>query len=358
MTLSVLIVSTNDGFGGGEFYARDLALALEATGHKTTTFIAGESRTLADELKGRGLSVKRSGIKFRVSNPLSFWKNARLLHRVTRRARADIVIANLPRSVLLAAAATPNLTRIALLHGPLRNDPISRAAKPLIRRCLTNTPVNQRALGEQLPKAHIGVILPTAWPARVSQRDRDTITMVGRWQPYKGHLDFVAMARIMSDARPSLRFQIIGSVANPSQRAHLDRVREEIARQDLAGVIDLRVDVSGEEVQDSLGRTCVYVHPAASEDFGISIIEALLAGCPVVSYRTVGPEMILSGRGEVVRLVENGDSTALATAALDMINSVSDPEGASEAARAVGGDYAFGDKYASECSRVVMSLAA
>lgn len=357
MALSVLVVSTNDGFGGGEFYARDLALALERSGHSTMTFIAGTRAALDDELTSRGLSVVRSGVPLRVSRPVGLLRNARKLRRAAKISKADVVIANLPRSVILAALAMPWLKRIALLHGPLRKDPISRATRLLVRRCLTNTSVNEVALRAQLPGAKVGVIYPTAWPSELRSLARDRITMVGRWQPYKGHMDFVRMAASLHDRDPELKFEIVGSVANEEQAQHLQKVRDEVARLGLTTSVGIRVDVSGEELADILSRTSVYVHPASSEDFGISIIEALLAGCPVVAYRAAGPKIILDGKPQASTLVDIGDVDALSNEVQKMIDLASRSEDPRASARAVGESYSFGPIYAAECSRVVESLA-
>ena len=76
------------------------------------------------------------------------------------------------------------------------------------------------------------------------------------------------------------------------------------------------------EIRDWLERADVFVHSSRWEGFGIVLLEAMLAGLPVVATRVSAvPEVVADG--ETGLLVEAGDAAAFA-AALDRL--LGDPE--------------------------------
>ena len=67
------------------------------------------------------------------------------------------------------------------------------------------------------------------------------------------------------------------------------------------------------DIRDWLERADVFVHTSRWEGFGIVLLEAMLAGLPVVATRVSAvPEVVADGETGI--LVEPGDHTALAKA--------------------------------------------
>ena len=67
------------------------------------------------------------------------------------------------------------------------------------------------------------------------------------------------------------------------------------------------------DIRDWLERADVFVHTSRWEGFGIVLLEAMLAGLPVVATRVSAvPEVVADG--ETGLLVEPGDDTGLAEA--------------------------------------------
>lgn len=108
----------------------------------------------------------------------------------------------------------------------------------------------------------------------------------------------------------------------------------------------LRDDILGRELQGSvilagfrpdlpafLGRLDLLVHAALREGLGLAVMEAQAAGVPVVAFRAGGvPEIVAHGRSGL--LVPAGDSAALASAMVELLQEDSRRRAMGEAARA------------------------
>ncbi len=86
----------------------------------------------------------------------------------------------------------------------------------------------------------------------------------------------------------------------------------------LADKVEFVGHVSRPELLSLYQRASVFVLPSLQEGLGISALEAMACGVPVVSTRCGGPEGIVQD-GVTGRLVPNGDEQALAAAILDLL---------------------------------------
>jgi glycosyltransferase involved in cell wall biosynthesis len=109
------------------------------------------------------------------------------------------------------------------------------------------------------------------------------VITVGRIAPEKRMDLFLEIAQRL----PEIKFAIIGNVA-PEKKSYYESLRK-IAPGNVSFVISpLR------KAKDILGRAKVYVHCAQREHFGITIVEAMAAGCVPVVNNTGGPREIVS----------------------------------------------------------------
>ena len=127
---------------------------------------------------------------------------------------------------------------------------------------------------------------------------------VGRLIAQKDHATLLrAFARVRS-ALPEARLAILG--AGPLETETRALVAE-------LGLVDAVALPGRTDIRDWLERADVFVHTSRWEGFGIVLLEAMLAGLPVVATRVSAvPEVVADGETGV--LVEAGDVAALAAA--------------------------------------------
>ena len=112
---------------------------------------------------------------------------------------------------------------------------------------------------------------------------RDLVVTVGRMAPEKRMDLFLEIARRL----PSIEFAIIGSVAT-ERGSYYDWLRAAAPRNVVFVVAPLR------KVSELLGSAKVYIHCARNEHFGITIVEAMAAGCVPVVNDSGGPREIVT----------------------------------------------------------------
>jgi alpha-1,2-mannosyltransferase len=109
------------------------------------------------------------------------------------------------------------------------------------------------------------------------------VVTVGRVVPEKRMNMFLDIARQL----PKVKFAIIGSVAQ-DRKSYLQHLRDTASPNVSFVMSPLR------RVKDLLARAKVYVHCAMNEHFGITIVEAMAAGCVPVVHNSGGPREIVT----------------------------------------------------------------
>jgi alpha-1,2-mannosyltransferase len=119
--------------------------------------------------------------------------------------------------------------------------------------------------------------------SEVKSRENLVVT-IGRIVPEKRFHLFVELARLV----PKTRFVAVGSLPYESS-AYYERLKR-TAPENVSFVLSpLR------KVKDLLGRSMAYVHCAENEHFGITIVEAMAAGCVPIVHDSGGPREIVTG---------------------------------------------------------------
>jgi glycosyltransferase involved in cell wall biosynthesis len=179
--------------------------------------------------------------------------------------------------------------------------------------------------------------------AGAAERDAGTVVFVGRLSPEKGlHTLLEAWQKVIA-ARPELRLEIIGPVAE-TPRAFLVDLSTEPAVRALARFYRGGVSYAGtyanalramippqlahtvrftnylpqQKVLERISRAGLLVNPSLSESFGMSVIEAISVGTPVIVTRTGGMPEIIAATGTGTIVAKN-DPHALAEAIVQVV---------------------------------------
>lgn len=154
--------------------------------------------------------------------------------------------------------------------------------------------------------------------------DQILVLAVGNLRPVKGHA-FLVQALAALDGRAPVAVAIVGS---GSEEPALRALAHGSGVEDRLHLLGYRSDVP-----DLLAAADVFVMPSLSEGMPMAMIEAMLAGKPIVASNVGGiPELI--DTTEVGLLVPPRDVEALAHGLARVIHDASLREGLGEAARA------------------------
>lgn len=134
-----------------------------------------------------------------------------------------------------------------------------------------------RRMGFRPPVAIIpnGIDIPDLLPKQ--QGDSRTLLFLGRIHPVKG-LDMLLPAwRVVQDRFPEWRLRIVG----PDNRGYLGQMQR-LARELGLDRIEFSGVMYGRQKSLAYAQADLFVLPSYSENFGISVAEALAAGTPAI----------------------------------------------------------------------------
>lgn len=285
----------------------------------------------------------------RATGPLNLL-NAFLLARLIRERGIELIHAHIAHDYLLAATAAglAGRGRVVLTRHTLF--PLSKVYRVALRRVsrviAVSEAVADRVRSESIFDAatieviHNGVDLARFQPNAGARQDarrlfqagpRDSylVGMAGHLAPIKGQDEFIRAAALVASRRDDVTFVVAGEDKSRSgeNRRRLERLIGDLGLGD-------RVRLQGwvDDVPALLSALDLFVSPSRSEPFGLSIIEAMACGVPVVATKSEGAGEILED-GVTGLFVPLGDQEALAEAICAMLN---DGRGrASMAARAL-----------------------
>ncbi|ULB08354.1 glycosyltransferase family 4 protein [Cereibacter azotoformans] len=140
--------------------------------------------------------------------------------------------------------------------------------------------------------------------ARLGLPEAVLVGCYGRIRAQKGTDVFVrAMMRLLAD-RPGVAAVVMGRAVGEHQ-SFLDGLKAEVAQAGLAERILFRPEVTVDRMPDWYRALDLYVAPQRWEGFGLTPLEAMACGVPVVATRVGAFEELLSD--ETGRLVPPGD---------------------------------------------------
>ncbi|MHC5040175.1 MAG: glycosyltransferase [Planctomycetota bacterium] len=207
------------------------------------------------------------------------------------------------------------------IHTTLRRRQTLRIPEDLTRGFIAGSQeirenlVNQR----RIPRDRIQVITTgvDAQYFRPDGRGRDprhpfipVVGIVGRFETHKGAQVFIQAAKIVADQGHDVHFLLSGD--GPEH----ENLREQVQRLGLEGRVTFATE--SRDYRSLLGAIDIFVRPATREGLGISLLEAMASGKPVIATG-VGSMFQIVRDGETGYLIPRGDVSNLALAVTRLV---------------------------------------
>jgi glycosyltransferase involved in cell wall biosynthesis len=328
--MKILQICSARQLGGGEKHLADLANGLARRGHAVYAALMPSSPLLA-ELES---VPEQNVVELPMRNSLNV-ASALKLARFVRQHQIEIVHAHVARDYPLAALAARRAgARLVLTRHVLF--PLNRIHKITLRRTTRVIAVSQAVAEglhvqgifdpDKIVLIHNGIDVDRFVKGKedVASRAQGAdkklrVGMIGHLAPIKGQEDFIRAAAVICDRRDDVEFVIAGE-----DKSHNGEYRRSL--ENLIDELDLNqcVRLIGwvEDVAKLLPTFDLFVSPSRSEPFGLSIVEAMAAGIPVVATLSEGAREIID-EDQTGRLVPIGDVEELARAIAEIL---SDPK--------------------------------
>lgn len=188
--------------------------------------------------------------------------------------------------------------------------------------------------------------------------DSQTVLFVGRLSPEKGVHDLIVAFRQVLERIPGARLSLVGGAGSApleflvglSDEPHVTALRvfyqkpasgpkdpylealEREAGPELGKRIIFEGVVKHDRIEEAYRNAAVLVNPSLSESFGISLVEAMMRGIPVVATRIGGMSYTVDP-GVTGLLVEPANPAALSEAICQMLSNPSRSRQMGEAGR-------------------------
>lgn len=334
--MRVLHIHSGNMYGGVETLLSTLALHRDLSPNMDPHFALCFEGRLSAELNASGVPVHHLG-SVRISRPLAVVRTRRALTNLLRRNQFDLAICHSAWTQALFGppVQAAHLPLVFWLHGEANGRHwLERwAGKTQPDLALCNSNFTARSLPSLYPNVRTEVIYcPVTLSERIESEagratiraelqtpvDAVVIIQVSRMEAWKGHALHLEALGILKDLPGWVCWQV-GGAQRPGELEYLAHLKK---TADRVGIGD-RVHFLGQrsDVPRLLAAADIHCQPnSGPEPFGITFIEALHAGLPVVTTAIGGACEIVDATCGL--LVPSGDAEALAGALRSLIENV------------------------------------
>ncbi len=145
------------------------------------------------------------------------------------------------------------------------------------------------------------------------------LVTVTRLQEHKGlHYLIAAIPQILQ-ACPDAKFAIVGKASSTEQIAYRERLLAQCATLGVAKNVSFLGYVPDEDLVALYHEAAALVHPATSEGYGLTLLEAMALGVPVIAAAADGPKEIIRHKMNGW-LVPPADALSLAEAVIELLS--------------------------------------
>jgi len=174
------------------------------------------------------------------------------------------------------------------------------------------------------------------------------IVMLSRFDWFKDQLTVVKAMKHLKQSGIRAHTDLIGSGA----AEYLDPVQEYVRANDLDDVVSFLGEI--ENVVDCIGGYDLMVMASTADTFGISLVEGMAAGLPVIASN-IKPFQEILGNGKYGLLFENGNPSQLASCLISIIESQDKGRIFSQLAKERAADY-LPEQYAKKMTSLYHTL--
>lgn len=318
--LSVVLVSTQRKWQGGEEQAFQLAQGLCRRGHQVLAVGLRDAPFLR-RMRDAGFSV--SALTGKQPTPWRCWS----LRVVLQRAGANVVHFNDAHALTLGGLAAWRLAGVArfaarrasfAIRGPAR---YRRLCDRVL--CVSHYAANLCSLAG-IPDDHLRVVHDGVDPARVMLGDRQRgraalgfsgndrlLLAIGSLAPSKGHRYAIEAMPSICQRHPETHLVIAGDGPLRTELIQLAEQRGVLSHVHMLGFRD--------DIPDLIHASDLFIFPSIEEGLGSTLIDVMLAERPIITTTAGGiPDLILDGQGQLLaRIVAPGRADELANAVID-----------------------------------------
>lgn len=317
----VLQVIETGGPGGAETIVAALSEDLVASGHRVQAIIA-DGTWLPGELRRRGITHQF----FPRSKGAIDLGLLRTLQKAVKAFAPDIVHAHLFQGAVYAAVAS-RLARVpcvVTLHGHadltgtglkhrMKRAVFIRSASAIAAVSAELAAAGEEVLGMAAGAIHVvvnGVTdrAGTPMPVPLSQPDHLRVVAVGNIRPSKDYPTLLKAIALLRRTGLHVELDILGEPDRAGLQATLVALTDQLG---VADAVKFRGFIS-DPTQYLQSANC-FALSSSMEGFSLAVVEAMLAGVPVVATRSGGPETIIAHEHSGL-LVEVGNPESLAQA--------------------------------------------
>jgi glycosyltransferase involved in cell wall biosynthesis len=331
--------------GGVHVTTEMLALGLPEHGF-TAEVVAGSDGPVLDRYRAAGIAVtvlpapgpllryggafdaREIGAAAAALVPWS-WRLSR--HLRARRAAVLVVVDQRGAVMGAGAAAAARIPWVWQVHATGSSSTIDRVFRRLARRCVVASAGAEAHLGGRGHARIPPALEVTPDPVRRPEAGAPPrIVAAGRLHPVKGYDVLIDAAARLAPDLPGLTIEIHGG-PQTGHEEHAQQLRQAIAAHGL----ETTVHLLGHRARpwETWNGATLFVLPSREEAFGLSLLEAMACGLPVVATRTAGPSDIIE-HGTTGLLVAPGDPDALAAALRQVVEDPARAQAMGRAARA------------------------
>ncbi len=313
-------------YGGVEMLLATLARSRDLCPSMESHFALCFEGRLSAELTAASAPIHLIG-NVRVRRPLTVWRARRRFSELLRRGRFDLIVCHSPwsQAIFGPVVRLAGLPLVFWLHDAIGGrhwlDRWASLTPPDLALCcseymggkLTNVYPNVSAELIHHPVAltnsrHSTVDRVSLRKELDTPKDAIVIVQVSRMEWWKGHSLHLQALSLLKDLPDWMSWQV-GGAQRPHELRCLESLKKQAARLGIAS----RVRFLGErsDVPRLLAAADIHCQPnLRAEPFGITFVEALMAGLPVVTAAFGGAKEIVDESCGI--LVPPGDARALA----------------------------------------------